>query len=221
MNETNGSEKLILLSQKVSSAVYNSIGVTMTVLFILALFENIVVLVIYKSEKKLQSKTNLWIAAVIVCDLLIVLNAFPFVIIASFAQSYVFGTAGCKWDGFVVTVLGTSSIFLLTGLSVHRYIIMIYNTNRKLNEKTYIICGIIACFCFGFFWGITPLIGWGSFALEGINISCAPDWRSQRTSDKTYTIAMYICVLFFPLLTMAFCYIRILFKVSSVYATYK
>jgi hypothetical protein len=185
----------------------------MSVLFVFALFENISVLVLYSSDKKLQSKTNLWIVSVVVCDLLIVVGAFPFLIIASFAQEYIFGLYGCKLDGFLVTLLGSSSIFLLTGLSIHRYFIMIFGTKTRMYKRRNIKLCIMACFILGLFWGITPLIGWGSFAHEGINISCAPNWRSQRMKDLTYTIALYVCVLFTPLVVMAYCYFGILFKV--------
>ena len=201
-----------------STTTFYFIGSIMSVLFVLALGENISVLVVYKNSPKLHTATNFWITAVIVCDLLIVINAFPFVIIASFSKDYIFGEIGCKWDGFIVTLLGTSSIFLFTGLSIHRYKIMHGKSrNIDINSKRYSIYGILFCFLFGLMWGICPLVGWGSFALEGIGISCAPDWRSQKVSNMIYTASMFICALFIPLLVMGFCYTKVLFKVIFIY----
>lgn len=199
----------------VSDFVFLTVGAIFSILFVLALTENLLVLIVYYSTKSLRTKMNFWIAAVISCDLLIVINAFPFVICSSFAKYYIFGETGCKWDGFIVTFLGTSSIFLLTGLSIHRYVIMMTSICNKNIKKTTILLCIMFCYGFGIFWGIAPLIGWGSYALEGIRISCAPDWRSHRMRDVTYTIAMYICVLGLPLLIMGFCYLSIILKVSN------
>lgn len=201
-------------TQIVSNIVYLAIGSTFSILFILALAENVLVIIVYLSTKSLRKKMNFWIMAVVSCDLLIVINAFPLVTISSFAKKYMFGTSGCKWDGFIVTFLGTSSIFLLTGLSVHRYVVMTTCTPSKSIRKTTVLMAIMFCFALGMFWGVTPLIGWGSYALEGIQISCAPDWRSRTTSDVTYHVAMYILVLVVPLILMGFCYLSILYKVS-------
>ena len=198
----------------VSSEIFVSIGISMSVLFVLALLENISVLYVYKRTKKLHTRTNYWIVSVIICDLLIVINAFPFVIVSSFAEEYVFGEVGCKYDGFIVTLLGTSSIFLLTGISVQRYFIIFKSHKRTLIRKSEILTAILFCFLFGFLWAVLPLIGWGSYSLEGINISCAPNWKSNTISDKSYTLSMFVFVLFVPCIILAFCYTRILYKVS-------
>ena len=198
------------------SSVYDTIGVVICILFVFALLENLAVLSAFIRYKKLRTKTNIWILALIICDLLIVLNAFPLLIVASFARHYILGEPGCKWDGFIVTVLGTSSIYLLTGLSVHRYLIM-FRTNRSVRTSKYnAFAGILACFLFGVLWGVLPLIGWGSFELEGIGLSCAPNWRSQKLNDLSYTASMYILVLLVPVLMIGYCYIKIISKVSKL-----
>ena len=198
----------------VSSEIFVAIGISMSVLFVLALIENISVLYVYKRTKKLHTRTNYWIASVVSCDLLIVINAFPFVIVSSFAEEYIFGEVGCKWDGFIVTLLGTSSIFLLTGISVQRYCIMCLSFKQTQIRKINVLIAILFCFLFGFLWALFPLLGWGSYFLEGIGISCAPNWKSSNISDKSYTLSMFIFVLFIPCIILAFCYTRILYKVS-------
>ena len=199
----------------VSSEVFLAIGTTMSVLFIFALIENILVLFVYKRTKKLHTMTNYWIVSVVSCDLLIVINAFPFVIISSFAEECIFGKVGCKWDGFIVTLLGTSSIFLLTGISVQRYCIMCCAYKQTQIRKSRVMMAILCCFLFGFLWAVFPLLGWGSYFLEGIGISCAPNWKSSDISDKSYTLSMFVFVLFVPCIILAFCYIQILYKVST------
>ncbi|KAL4216982.1 hypothetical protein ACF0H5_023439 [Mactra antiquata] len=214
MNETNKS-KLMPIPLPVSPAVFNTIGGTMTVLFIMALIENVTVLIVYKNNNKLRNKTNIWIISVVICDLLIVLNAFPIVIASSFARVYILGEKGCNYDGFVVTFLGCSSIFLLTGLSVHRYIIMLKKSKSKLFTRMKVLLSVLLCCVFGLIWGIVPFIGWGSFAQEGIGISCAPNWRSDSPSDRTYMVAMYVFVLFLPIVIIGYCYCMIVSKVRT------
>ena len=205
----------------ISDDIYVKTGIVMAVLFTLGFIENVAVLVIYRTHKKLRTKTNYWICAIIVCDLLMVLNSISYVMINGIAKRNVFGYFGCQYDGFIVTVLGTTSIFLLTGLSVHRYGIMLERHRIKGCHTTMVIKAICLCFGFGIAWGTAPLVGWGSFALEGIGISCAPNWRSRNLRDRSFTIAMYVWVLVVPLLIIGCCYSRILLKVRSKTRTTK
>ena len=204
----------------VSSNVFLAIGITMSVLFVFALTENILVLLVYKRTKKLHTRTNYWIVSVVSCDLLIVINAFPFVIISSFAEEYIFGDVGCKWDGFIVTLLGTSSIFLLAGISVQRYCIMCRAYKQTQIRKGRVMMAIMFCFLFGFLWAVFPLLGWGSYFLEGIGISCAPNWKSSDILDKSYTLSMFVFVLFVPCIILAFCYTKILYKVCMLFVVF-
>lgn len=186
----------------------------MSILFVLGFVENTTLLIVYGLEKNLHTKTNAWICAILFCDLLLVLNAITYVMINGIAKRNIFGDIGCQYDGFAVTMLGTTSIFLLTGLSVQRYGIMMDVKRIKRVSKATVTKAILICFLFGLAWGVAPLAGWGSFALEGIGISCAPNWRSRALRDRSFTIAMYIAVLVVPLLVIGFCYTRILFKVK-------
>lgn len=198
----------------VSDDVYVRTGVVMSVLFVLGFIENTAVLVVYSFERNLHTKTNAWICAILICDLLLVLNAISYVMINGLAKGNIFGEIGCQYDGFIVTTLGTTSIYLLTGISVQRYGIMMEVPRIKRVSKATVVKAIFICFLIGLAWGTTPLLGWGSFALEGIGISCAPNWRSRALRDRSYTIAMYISVLVVPLVAIGVCYSRILLKVK-------
>lgn len=214
MNDTNESSQVITQSHKVPTGIYDMIGFFMFLLFVFAVIENVSVLYVYFKNKQLQTVNNLWIAAVMVCDLLIVVNAFPFVVVTSFGHGHIMGSVGCDFDGFVVTSLGSTSIYLLAGLSMHRYYIILNKLTTKLYCRVIVIFSIVLCFVFGIFWGVAPLFGWGSYSPEGLGISCAPDWRSKRENDVSFMIAMYIGVLFMPLAIICYCYVRILYKVK-------
>lgn len=201
--------------QHVSSQVYIALGITMSVVFVFGIIENIIVLVVYSGDRRVRTKTNLWIFAILICDLLLLVNTNSYVIINCFAERNLFGDIGCLYDGFLVTVLGTTSIFLLAGISIHRYGVIMNIECVKRCRKREVSFGILLCFVCGLFWGTAPLVGWGSFALEGIGISCAPNWRSHLLRDRSYTIAMYVFVLLIPLFIFGFCYSCILKKVSA------
>lgn len=194
---------------------YKAIGVTLSVLFILALLGNMSVLKVYKDTHSLRTQTNMWVISVIVCDLLIVLYAFPFVIVSSFAERYMFGDIGCNFDGFIVTFLGSTSIYLFTGLSIHRYHLMFkgHYTQKHSQTSGHLYIGL--CFILGLFWGVCPIFGWSQFGQEGIGISCSINWKSQKISDQAFIASMYIGVLFIPLMVIGYCYGRVLFKVSN------
>ena len=201
-------------SDNTKLSVSRGIGISMSALFVCALTVNILVLYIFKRTKTLQTRTNYWIMSVITCDLLTVINTFPFVIISSFAEEYIFGEIGCKWYGFMFTLLGTTSIFLLTGISVQRYLIICKNRNQTRIQKGKLVGPMFFCFLLGLLCAVFPLIGWGSYTIEGLNISCEPNWKSDNVSDKSYKLSLFVFALFVPGSILAFCYTRILYKVS-------
>ena len=59
----------------------------------------------------------------------------------------------------------------------------------------------------GFFWGISPVFGWGKFDIELHGTSCAVAWNDGVT--MTFSFTLFTCGLFLPTFLMVFCYVMI------------
>jgi hypothetical protein len=59
---------------------------------------------------------------------------------------------------------------------------------------------ITACIVCGLLWSVFPLVGWSSYALEGIKTSCSLKWKSSTFNSLSYNITVFIVVLLGPLI---------------------
>jgi hypothetical protein len=67
--------------------------------------------------------------------------------------------------------------------------------------------GVVLSWLWSFLWNTPPLFGWGSFQLEGVKTSCAPDWFSRNLGNMSY-IAIYFLLCFalpFSVILLSYC----------------
>ena len=67
-----------------------------------------------------------------------------------------------------------------------------------------------------FVWNTPPLFGWGSYELEGVRTSCAPNWYSRDVGNMSYII-IYFCLCFaVPFSIIMASYSRLLWTLRQV-----
>ena len=54
------------------------------------------------------------------------------------------------------------------------------------------INGVFFCLFIGIFWASMPLFGWSKYKLEGVNISCAVEWKPQSITSLSYIIMIFL-----------------------------
>lgn len=57
------------------------------------------------------------------------------------------------------------------------------------------VAGVVFSWVWSFVWNTPPLFGWGSYELEGVKTSCAPNWYSRDAGNMSYII-IYFCFCF-------------------------
>lgn len=112
-------------------------------------------------------------------------------------------------------VTGCSSVYIMVAISFERFYIIykplaIKSMNKKVN---YIV--IALSMLGGMIWATLPLVGWSHYTLEGALTSCAVEWRIRSTNTTSFAISIFTLVYLFPLTTILFTNLKLLFMVSS------
>ncbi|XP_064605546.1 rhodopsin, G0-coupled-like [Liolophura sinensis] len=161
-----------------SPAQFTVITCFLTLCGVVGLVINSVTFLVFVAVPSLRCPTNLFIMAVLSCDLIMSTVGIPFEAVASVHNRWVFGAAGCSWHGFIMSFLGYTSIYLLTAISVERYLLITNPFSRPLITNTRAVGVIVACVTLALLLSAFPVIGWSSYQLEAALISCSVNWQS-------------------------------------------
>ncbi|CAG2250420.1 OPN3 [Mytilus edulis] len=191
-NETNTPALLI------SPLILTSLGVYLTIAIVIGTLANGSALYVFLTNKQLRSPTNMFIISLLICDFLMCTVGAPLPAASNFAHRWLWGWSGCVFHGFSVYILGLSNLYILTAISVDRYIIIAKPLQAsKINHRVVGI-SVFLCYFFGFVWSFLPLVGWSEYVFEGAGTACGISYDYNSASAFTYNIAIFInCVFMF------------------------
>ncbi|XP_052268682.1 visual pigment-like receptor peropsin [Dreissena polymorpha] len=178
--------------------------------------ENVLVILTFTKNKRLLSPTNIFILGVAIGDLCMVCLGNPLEFTSAINGAWFAGDAACVLVGFVVYLFGLSQLYLLSAVSVDRYIVI---TKPLLTHKitTKVACAsVTGCFGLALFWAVCPLIGWSSYGLEASGVFCGLNWKHVSVSNTSYVITITIFCFFVPLGIMIFCYYHVFMTVKRL-----
>lgn len=167
---------------------------------------NCIGLYIFARNKQMRSPTNMFVIALLTCDLSMAVLGNPLASSAALHGSWFAGPVWCVWEGFVVYVFGLSALYILTAISVDRYVVIVKPLKSKAITKRVALLSVLACFLGGAFWSILPLFGWSSYGIEAVGFYCGLRYDDKSLSNTTYIIAMCIFCFTIPVLIMVYCY---------------
>ncbi|CAG2193259.1 OPN4 [Mytilus edulis] len=170
-----------------------------------------VIFALLLKDRKLQTRTTVYIIAICCLNLLMATFGTPMVVISCFNKLWLFGRSGCTYYGFLMSFGGLASIFLLTMISIDRYIYVVKHNLSKHQSTMPIIITITVCFFMTFGFTISPLLGWNQYTYAGVGTSCAIDLVGEKNNGHSFVLAL--CAIYFalPVSVMIFAY-------GSVYA---
>lgn len=176
--------------------------------------ENIMVLYTFYKSKQIRSPTNMFIIGLALGDLAMATLGNPLATTSGLNGSWFAGEFFCYWEGFVVYTFGLTEMYLLTAISIDRYIVIAKPLKSAMITKRVAALAVAACFGFGFFWSIFPFFGWSSYGLEAAGIYCGLLWEDKSLSTTTYVVTISIFCFFLPFGAMIYCYFQIYMTVS-------
>ncbi|XP_069015484.1 C-C chemokine receptor type 9-like [Embiotoca jacksoni] len=183
---------------------------------------NLLVVWIYTTVRsRLKTMTDVYLLNLAVADLLF-LCTLPFWAIDA-TNGWDFGVYLCKMVSAVYKINFFSSMFLLTCISVDRYIAIVQVTKAQNLKKKRLFYSKLACLCV---WFVSTLLALPEFIFAQVRIdqyqksTCAMVyWNHEYNRTKILVLCLQISMGFcVPLLVMIFCYsviIRTLLQAKS------
>ncbi|XP_070709239.1 C-C chemokine receptor type 9 isoform X2 [Pempheris klunzingeri] len=192
------------------------------IIFILGAVGNLMVVWIYTTVRnRLKTMTDVYLLNLAVADLLF-LCMLPFWAVDAI-KGWDFGIGLCKMVSAIYKINFFSSMFLLTCISVDRYIAIVQVTKAHNLKKKRLFYSKLACLGV---WLVSTLLALPEFIFTQVKTDpsgksfCAPVyWNNTNNQTKILVLALQICMGFcLPLLVMVFCYsviIRTLLQAKS------
>jgi hypothetical protein len=210
INNVNGSSEIDWYPNAlVSCQVLKVLGCWFALDIIAGFTLNILVITIYLRNKDLHSTTNAFIVSISVCDLVASVIEMPLPMVASFMCKWPFGKLVCYFEAFTVYFCGCASMYLLTFVSIDRFISISLPFEHQRLTKNFQRGCIAISLLIALFWSIVPLFGWSSYTLEGALISCAITWQDKSPNVVTYNVFIFIFVFFLPICIMITCNLKL------------
>ncbi|TFK15257.1 A-kinase anchor protein 17B-like [Platysternon megacephalum] len=196
---------------------HSAVAVCLGIILVLGCLNNLLVLLIFLKFESIRTPINLILLNISLSDLLVCIFGTPFSLAASVRGRWLLGDAGCKWYGFANALFGIVSLISLSILSYERYVTVL-RRRMKVNVSSYQkSCLFIAgSWFYSLFWTLPPLFGWSSYGPEGPGTTCSVAWHSRSPNNISYIICLFIFCLILPLLTMIYCYGKIVKAIKMV-----
>ncbi|XP_070784266.1 C-C chemokine receptor type 9-like [Enoplosus armatus] len=193
-----------------------------SIIFILGAVGNLMVVWIYTTVRnRLKTMTDVYLLNLAVADLLF-LCMLPFWAVEA-SKGWDFGIGLCKLVSAIYKINFFSSMFLLTCISVDRYIAIVQVTKAQNLKRKRLFYSKLACVGV---WCLSTLLALPEFIFAQVktdqkdqSVCALVYWNNANNRTKIVVLALQICMGFcFPLLVMFFCYsviIRTLLQAKS------
>ncbi|XP_054648847.1 parapinopsin a [Dunckerocampus dactyliophorus] len=193
---------------------YTILAVIMGIFSVLGVILNSLVIVVTVKHKQLRQPLSYALVNLAVCDLgCAMFGGLPTTVTNAMRYTSL-GRVECVLEGFAVAFFGIASLCTIGVISVERYIVVCYPL--ALFQTRHAIAGVVLSWVWSFVWNTPPLFGWGSYELESVKTSCAPNWYSRDAGNMSYII-IYFCLCFaVPFSIIMVSYTRLLWTLRQV-----
>ncbi|XP_065132647.1 C-C chemokine receptor type 9a [Paramisgurnus dabryanus] len=192
------------------------------IIVILGAIGNSMVVWIYTHFKnRLKTMTDVYLLNLALADLFF-LCTLPFWA-ADSIYGWTFGSALCKTVSAIYKINFFSSVFLLTCISVDRYIVIVKTTKAQNTKRSRLLYSKLICVVV---WFLAVLLAIPEFLfasskedMDGNHFCSLIYWNNENNRTKILVLSLQICMGFcIPLIVMIFCYsviIRTLLKTRN------
>ncbi|XP_059156489.1 rhodopsin-like [Physella acuta] len=201
----------------VPAAIHFTIGLFITVIGLAAVCGNILVILTCVRFKDLRTRSNILIINLAIGDLFMCSVDFPLLALASFYQTWPFGSKVCQMYAFLTAVAGMVTINTLAVIAADRYWAVVRRPNPGHHlPRCATALAVASVWCYSISWALCPILGWGAYILDGIGTTCTFDYLTRSWHNRSFVMAMVAGNFLLPFAVMAFCYTRIWLAVREV-----
>ncbi|XP_033943391.1 parapinopsin-like [Pseudochaenichthys georgianus] len=217
LHDGNSSSSHSSLNEELLSRTgYTILAVIMGVFSVCGIFLNVLVIVVTVRHRQLRQPLSYALVNLAICDLgCAVFGGLPTTVTSAMGY-FSLGRAGCVLEGFAVSIFGISSLCTIAIISVERYIVVCYPQGAVMFQTRHAVSGVVLSWLWSFLWNTPPLFGWGSFELEGVKTSCAPNWYSRDIGNMSYIILYFMLCFTVPFTVIVVSYSKLLWTLRQV-----
>ena len=174
---------------------------------LLGIVGNLLILVAIAFSKRLQKRSNIFVANLAVCDLLICVYIMPLALMTShWDANTTLNSVFCRINGFIAVTCCYASVQTCMLIAVERYFhICRAVIHRKLFVPQYIACVTVGVWIYALVWSVQGFSGWTRYWYSPHARLCTLDF----THSTSYNIAVVIVVISIPVIAILFCYLNI------------
>uniref|UniRef100_A0A8C4TJ21 Parapinopsin a n=1 Tax=Erpetoichthys calabaricus TaxID=27687 RepID=A0A8C4TJ21_ERPCA len=174
---------------------YSILAVIMAIFCLSSVVLNTTVIWVTIRHRQLRQPINYALVNLAVADLGVTVSGGLLTAITNSMGYFSLGRAGCVIEGFSVAFFGIVALCTVAVIAVDRFVIVCKPLGIVHFHPKHAVMGVAFAWIWSLIWNIPPLFGWGSYQLEGVKTSCAPDWKNPDPLNMSY-IMCYFCLCF-------------------------
>ncbi|XP_076314363.1 G-protein coupled receptor moody-like [Tachypleus tridentatus] len=183
------------------------------VLSIFGMCGNLLTIVAIVKSPRVRSATAIFIVSLSLVDLFYYVISLPFSASDYIFHRWIYSDALCVFYPFIQYYISGMSLFLVTAISMNRYILIGHqDLYMKIYKKPYIAVMISVIMLFTFIMLLPTLLGvWGRFGYDKRLLSCTVLEVNDRSS-QTFLLTLGFVV---PCVAIVVCYVRIFWLIRN------
>ena len=200
----------------VSPTIYHAIGIINGMINLLSLTLNSVAIInLCKIDRKAKLSVNMTLIFLSIDNVLQCTASQIFVTTSCFMRRWGWGVLWCQFYAIFTYWLALAAIYMKMLLAWQHY--SIATSRTKVRGTTSLIRRVAPpsiCAMVALAWCSLPLLGWSSYGVEGILISCSLTWHINDLSHLSYNIVTMGVAFLLPLIFIAVTYTRLIIFVK-------
>lgn len=112
--------------------------------------------------------------------------------------------------------IGIAGLCSVAVIAVDRCMVVCRPLGMVTFQTTHAVAGVVFSWVWSFIWNTPPLFGWGSYELEGVRTSCAPDWYSRDAGNMSYIVCYFLLCFAVPFSIIMVSYSKLLWTLRQV-----
>ncbi|KAG8430956.1 hypothetical protein GDO86_019653 [Hymenochirus boettgeri] len=195
---------------------YTVLAIIMGVFCSASLVLNVSVIAVTFKYRQLRHPINYSLVNLAIADLGVTVLGGALTVETNAVGYFNLGRAGCVIEGFAVAFFGITALCTIAVIAVDRVVVVCKPMGTLTFTPRQALAGIAASWTWSLVWNTPPLFGWGSYELEGVETSCAPNWYSTDAVNMSYIICYFSFCFAIPFLIIVTSYGYLMWTLRQV-----
>ncbi|XP_035236754.1 parapinopsin a [Anguilla anguilla] len=195
---------------------YTVLSIIMGVVSTAGIILNVTVIVTTLRHRKLRQPLNYALVNLAVADLGAALTGGLMTTVTNGMGYFSLGRIGCVIEGFAVAFFGIAALCTVAVIAVERFFVVCKPLGSIMFRTNHAVAGVAFSWVWSLIWNTPPLFGWGSYQLEGVKTSCAPNWYSRDPWNISYILCYFLLCFAIPFSIIVISYSQLLWALRQV-----